>query len=218
MKTSLLSLIVRYGVLPLCKRPRIVSRLKAKGILLTFDDGPCEGLTKEILGILREFRYRALFFHVGKRIEEMPDLTRRCLDEGHEVGNHGLAMEDPLLQTYAEFIADYSQARNSLSRLLNLGGSEIYYRPPRGRINLRLFSYYWYVNAKVVLWSKQLDEFGPLAVSERISRSFSQLPLKEGDILLLHESSETVKALPSILGDVQKSKLEVLSARDAMAD
>ena len=61
-----------------------------------------------------------------------------------------------------------------------------------------------------------MDEFGPLAVAERISRSFSQLSLKEGDILLLHEIPETVKALPSILVEVQKSKLEVLSARNAL--
>jgi len=216
MKIGFLSRIVRYGILPQCKRPRIVSRFKKKGILLTFDDGPCGGPTEEILEILRGFGFRALFFHVGMRIKERPDLTRRCLEEGHEVGNHGLAMEDPLLQTYAEFKADYSQAQNSLSRLLKVRESEIYYRPPRGRINLRLYSYYWRVNAKVVLWSQQVDEFGPLAVAERISRSFSQLSLKEGDILLLHEIPETVKALPSILVEVQKSKLEVLSARNAL--
>ena len=42
-----------------------------------------------ILEVLRATGSRATFFFLGWIAERRPDVVRRCLDEGHEVGSHG---------------------------------------------------------------------------------------------------------------------------------
>jgi peptidoglycan/xylan/chitin deacetylase (PgdA/CDA1 family) len=217
MKSKILSKVIKYRLLPLCKRPRVVSRLRKKGILITFDDGPCERVTTDISAVLKEFGFRALFFHVGEQMARMPDLTRECLADGHEVAIHGYSHVDPLLYTRAEFVADYLRACDLLCELSQLSIPEIFYRPPWGRISVRLLYYYWCVDASVVLWSRQLDEFEPSATAETIARSFSRIPPRPGDILLLHESDKTARALPSLLGEIQTLGIEVLHPRKALA-
>ena len=61
---------------------------QGKRDLLTFDDGPAEQFTEQVLEILREHQVPATFFVCGKNVEKHPDLLRRIVAEGHEVGNH----------------------------------------------------------------------------------------------------------------------------------
>ncbi|MFI7577319.1 bifunctional polysaccharide deacetylase/glycosyltransferase family 2 protein [Micromonospora sp. NPDC049497] len=57
-------------------------------IALTFDDGPDPEWTPQVLDVLRRHGARATFFVVGSRVNENPELTRRILAEGHELGSH----------------------------------------------------------------------------------------------------------------------------------
>ena len=59
-----------------------------KRIALTFDDGPHPTLTREILGILREYDVKATFFVVGENASWFPDIVAEEAREGHEIGNH----------------------------------------------------------------------------------------------------------------------------------
>jgi len=57
-------------------------------IALTFDDGPHKSYTEEILNILDEYGIKATFFVVGSNVEQHPELVKRELEAGHEIGNH----------------------------------------------------------------------------------------------------------------------------------
>src|SRR6478735_4225045 len=56
-------------------------------VVLTFDDGPTQW-TVPILHVLAEHGVRATFFVVGSRVAERPDLLRRMVADGHEIGVH----------------------------------------------------------------------------------------------------------------------------------
>lgn len=60
-----------------------------KRVALTFDDGPSPAHTPALLELLAERGARATFFLIGKRARAHPELARRIVSEGHEVGNHG---------------------------------------------------------------------------------------------------------------------------------
>lgn len=62
-------------------------RVPAKHVALTFDDGPTEWSAR-ILDVLARQHVKATFFVVGSKVAERPDLVRRMMDEGHEVGVH----------------------------------------------------------------------------------------------------------------------------------
>lgn len=57
-------------------------------IALTFDDGPSPRFTAKILDILDRQGVRATFFVVGQNAQANPDLLRRMVRSGDEIGNH----------------------------------------------------------------------------------------------------------------------------------
>ena len=61
---------------------------RPKFLALTFDDGPDNEWTEQILDTLKALGVKATFFVVGQNVERYPDVVRRMVAEGHEVGNH----------------------------------------------------------------------------------------------------------------------------------
>lgn len=62
-----------------------------KVVYLTFDDGPSETVTPQILDILKKEDVHATFFLIGKYIDKdqaSKDLVKREFDEGNAIGNH----------------------------------------------------------------------------------------------------------------------------------
>src|SRR5690242_14619137 len=57
-------------------------------IAMTFDDGPSAENTPRLLDILKQRGIKATFFLIGQNAAEYPDLVKRILAEGHEIGNH----------------------------------------------------------------------------------------------------------------------------------
>lgn len=59
-----------------------------KIIALTFDDGPNEPYTSELLDLLKRERIKATFFVVGACLRRHPKVAKRIVSEGHVIGNH----------------------------------------------------------------------------------------------------------------------------------
>lgn len=69
----------------------LVDAIKADGekkAYLTFDDGPNNSVTTEVLDVLRRYNAKATFFLVGSLIEKAPEVARRMYEEGHCLANH----------------------------------------------------------------------------------------------------------------------------------
>src|SRR5947209_4771370 len=63
-------------------------------IALTFDDGPDPTWTPKILDLLEEKHVPATFFVVGSQVVSHPELVRRELAEGQDVGSHTFTHAD----------------------------------------------------------------------------------------------------------------------------
>lgn len=61
---------------------------QTKRCYLTFDDGPTENITPQVLDVLRRYNVKATFFEVGSLIKANPDTARRVHEEGHLIANH----------------------------------------------------------------------------------------------------------------------------------
>jgi len=57
-------------------------------VALTFDDGPTPQATDTILAILAREQVPATFFFTGSELAANPELARRYVAAGHELGNH----------------------------------------------------------------------------------------------------------------------------------
>ena len=59
-----------------------------KVVALTFDDGPNDPYTSQILNILEQYKIQATFFEVGKNVELYPSTAKRLVANGDVIGNH----------------------------------------------------------------------------------------------------------------------------------
>ena len=55
---------------------------------MTFDDGPHATNTPKLLEMAAERHIKLTFFVLGECVEQNPDVLRREVAEGHEIGNH----------------------------------------------------------------------------------------------------------------------------------
>ena len=67
------------------------ANISEKKIVLTFDDGPNEEFTPEILKLLQKYNATATFFCIGKQIEKHPELVQKIISQGHLIGNHSFS-------------------------------------------------------------------------------------------------------------------------------
>ena len=186
-------------------------------IALTFDDGPDPDWTPAILDILKQENVPATFFVIGKNGQAYPDLLRRIVNEGHEVGNHTFTHpnlgEIPGRITVLEL--------NATQRLIEsiTGRSTVLFRPPYFgdaeadkpeevepaiiaknlgyvMVGLRIDPSDWKPNVKP-------DEI----VQRTVDKAMDNNPETRGQVVLLHDSggdrSATVKALPRLIHELR---------------
>jgi cellulose synthase/poly-beta-1,6-N-acetylglucosamine synthase-like glycosyltransferase/peptidoglycan/xylan/chitin deacetylase (PgdA/CDA1 family) len=57
-------------------------------IAITFDDGPDPVITDKVLNILKDKSTKATFYLVGANAAKYPEIVKRIVREGHQIGNH----------------------------------------------------------------------------------------------------------------------------------
>ncbi len=98
-------------------------------VALTFDDGPDPVWTPVILDALAAADAVATFFVLGPRVVAHPDLVRRAIAEGHEVGVHGW---DHLRHPSSPRTTVAEDTRRTLAALEAVGVDPVWWRLPWG--------------------------------------------------------------------------------------
>jgi peptidoglycan/xylan/chitin deacetylase (PgdA/CDA1 family) len=190
-------------------------------IALTFDDGPHPDDTPAILKILEEHAAKGTFFFVGNRAREHPELVRRVVRAGHEVGAHSAT--HPWWFSLATPGRIRREVRESVQVLEEITGARPrWFRPPMGHRNPALVEALGKERLEMVTWSSRAYDTLPRG-SERVLRS-AVAGAAPGGILLLHEGvgrkdgepSRTVAALPAILRDLKEKGLEPVRLSDLL--
>lgn len=104
------------------------SGYQSKKIALTFDDGPAEPFTADLLDLLKAQGVKATFFVIGEHVLEYPNLVRRIYNEGHDIGNHSFSHPDLSLVSRHRVTLELNAAQRALQAVL--GRSVLLFRPP----------------------------------------------------------------------------------------
>jgi peptidoglycan/xylan/chitin deacetylase (PgdA/CDA1 family) len=99
-------------------------------IALTFDDGPNDPYTFQLLEILAEHRVRATFFMIGRFVRQRPDIVRTVQAAGHLIGNHTMTHPWLVLESPANVRRELADCNAALEDVL--GERVRYFRPPHG--------------------------------------------------------------------------------------
>lgn len=163
-----------------------------KVIYLTFDAGYENGNTAAILDALKKHQAPATFFLVGNYIETSPELVRRMVAEGHQVGNHTYHHPDmSKLSTMDAFQKELTDMEASYEQVIGQPMKH-YYRPPQGKYseaNLKMAkelgydTFFW--SLAYVDWYEDKQPSKEEAFKKLIGR------IHPGAIVLLHSTSKT---------------------------
>jgi peptidoglycan-N-acetylglucosamine deacetylase len=166
-------------------------------IAMTFDDGPSAENTPRLLEMLRQRNIKATFFLIGQNAATNPDLVRRILAEGNEVGNH--SWTHPQLSKLSDdrVTAEITKTQDAIKQAS--GFTPTILRPPYGAITPRQRA--WIESQfglNIILWSVDPFDWKRPGASVITQRILSQV--RPGAIILSHDiHKQTVDAMPATL-------------------
>jgi cellulose synthase/poly-beta-1,6-N-acetylglucosamine synthase-like glycosyltransferase/peptidoglycan/xylan/chitin deacetylase (PgdA/CDA1 family) len=96
-------------------------RMPARTVALTFDDGPDPRWTPRILDVLARNHVPATFFVVGTQVARHPDVARRIVREGHELGVHTFTHPDIAVLPGWRRRAEYAQTEMAIVHATGAG-------------------------------------------------------------------------------------------------
>ncbi len=186
---------------------------EARGVALTFDDGPSPEHTPRVLDLLDEAGVKATFFVIGKKAAAHPEIVRDIAERGHAVGIHSHVHDRLLTLRSPDTVGDdLAEAIATVEGITGLRPT--LFRPPVGLTSPRIARALEWFDLVVVGWSvRGLDGLSG-ALPERVAGRI--LPkLKDGAIVLLHDAAErddfcpaSVAALPRILAAMRNKDLD----------
>ncbi|MGC8762227.1 MAG: polysaccharide deacetylase family protein [Acidobacteriota bacterium] len=181
-------------------------------VALTFDDGPNEPYTGQILDILEARGVKATFFLVGENVRRYPGTVRREAALGMELGNHTMHHATLVGRPGPAIFREIADAQETIEEAS--GVTPVWFRPPHGFRDPRLFRQAGRLGLAVAEWSVMPKDWtapGMPAIVQRVLNA-----VRPGDIILLHDGvnavggdrRETVEALPYILDGLQARGLK----------
>lgn len=194
-----------------------VSRVLVSGnyVAMTFDDGPHPQNTPRLLDMLRARNIKATFYVIGRSVDLYPQVVRRTVAEGHEIGNHTHTHRLLSKLSDAEVRSELTRCRDAVGRAAGVQPRTM--RPPYGGLLQRQREF---VHAEfgypTVLWSVDpLDWKRPGAgvVSSRILAGASA-----GGIILAHDlHAQTVDAMPAALDGLLRRGYKFVTVSQLLA-
>lgn len=185
-------------------------------IYLTFDDGPTNH-TMAILDILASYEIPSTFFMLSTNIKKKPEIVKAIAESGHTLGCHGVTHQ--VSAFYANPTSPLEEMEACERDIQNITGEEVHMvRVPFGSFpHLSQVQKTALENAQFTLWDWNVDsmDWKVASANEMVETVLHQVnSLKEKEItpvLLFHDKSITVDALPKIIEGLQGGGYEFLS-------
>lgn len=183
-----------------------------KKVAITFDDGPNECYTGELLDGLAMREVKATFFLIGKKVEENPDLVKRMYEEGHLIGNHSydhVNLSEMSKEAACEQINKTNEAIQQIT-----GSIPTYLRPPFGSYKKHLDED---MNMIEVLWDVDPRDWSVKNTGEIVNRVLTKV--EDEDIILLHDEYATsVAAAMEIIDTLKKQGYEFVTVDELIME
>ena len=170
-------------------------------VAMTFDDGPTSEITPKLLDTLKETGAKATFFVVGAKAVEQPDLLRRMVAEGHEVGNHTYSHRNLELLPRSEVDREIMRAAVVFRTICSRRGD--YFRPPGGHLGKHARQALTDYGMTCVTWTFNCGTFEKASTVKYAEQVVGAA--RPGVILLMHNGEEvTSQALPAIIATLKE--------------
>jgi peptidoglycan/xylan/chitin deacetylase (PgdA/CDA1 family) len=195
-----------------------------KNVFLTFDDGPNEPYTSQILDILKKFHVKASFFVCGKNAQYYPQVTKNIVKEGHIIANHTYSHSRFLMYT-GLLPKEIEKTKRIIQETTSKNSN--FFRPPWGIVTPWLRKYLKTNDYKLVLYDIEAYDWRKTSAMIIVKKVLEKV--KPNSIILLHDGRgtcrqsdrlQTVIALPHIIKKLRREgyKFEGIDKLDREVD
>ena len=179
-------------------------------VALTFDDGPDELVTPQLLDVLKQYNVKATFFLVGNMIAKAPHIVDQIASDGHAIANHTWAhyrLDEMTKDQVALQLKSTTDVINTMGHTMSP-----YMRPPGGRFNNYVIHSAKDQGLVMVMWDVNAADYirpdgrlpNPNRIAKRVLRS-----VRPGSIILMHNGIATVDALPLIIESLKEQSYSI---------
>ena len=177
-------------------------------VYLTFDDGPDDKITPQILDILKAEGVKATFYVCGNMVDAYPEVLKRIFNEGHAIGNHSYNHRyNELYASPWSFMEQIIRTDESIRNVI--GVRPFIIRAPGGAGGMFTSNYFTMVDECGYIehdWNALTEDATPSKPNastqiNNVIKNLGEHPPRNV-IILMHsaaDKTETVKALPELI-------------------
>lgn len=176
-----------------------------KVIYLTFDCGYDNGLTEQMLDVLKKHQAPACFFVTQTYIRDNIELVKRMKEEGHNVGNHTITHPCMTDISYEEIVHELSGCADYMQEATGYV-MDPYFRPPCGEYSARVLMIARDMGYQTIFWSMAYKDYdvNDQPGSDYVVEHFIKYH-HNGAIVLMHNvSSSNATALDTVLTNLEQ--------------
>lgn len=179
---------------------------------LTFDDGPSQTVTPQILDLLKQENVPVTFFVLGKNVKANPDLVKREYQEGHYIANHGYSHDyASIYKSIDNIINEYNKTETAIQKAIGVKEYQSHlFRFPGGsnggkyaNLKQKAKEELHRQNISFIDWNALTSDAAGANTKEKIVKNLkATVKNKNSVVILMHDASNkilTYETLPEII-------------------
>ncbi len=148
-----------------------------------------------ILEVLEKRNIKTTFFVGGSWVAKNPEMLKLIVEKGHEIGSHGYLHREADKLNYQENLDEIEMSCRIIEKYVNMRPT--LFAPPSGAVGSAMFTACKDSNMTVIMWSKDTIDWRDKDKDLVLKRATSDI--QNGELILMHPTEHTLKALPKIL-------------------
>ena len=185
---------------------------KGKYVALTFDDGPSDDVTPNILKTLKKYDAKATFYMLSNSAARYPEIAKQVADEGHEIANHSVSHANLNAVNKKRIESEVTSSVKTIEEATGVKPKT--FRPPYGEYNKKVIDLAEKTDQTIILWSIDTLDWKYRNANRVLERTKFAKP---GSIILMHDiHPTTADALPKILKHLSDEGFEFVTVSELL--
>ncbi|MBF0015480.1 MULTISPECIES: polysaccharide deacetylase family protein [Enterococcus] len=184
---------------------------KRNYIALTFDDGPNDTSTKKLLGELKKEKIKATFFVLGQMVDKNPEVAKKIVGEGHEIGSHSYTHPDLTQVTLDKVKEEVLKTDKAIFHAT--GVLPKLFRPPYGAVNGAVAKT---IGLPIIQWNVDSEDWQVKNKDLIVNKVIDTV--ENGSIILIHDIHErSVESIPEMVSQLRKRGYEFVTISELLS-
>ena len=165
-----------------------------------------------MLDIFKRYNVKTTFFVGGSWVVANPDTLKQIADDGHEIGNHGYYHKDHKKLDAAYNRKEITSAHDAVKDVLGIDMN--LFAPPSGSFGETALAVAEELGYRSVMWTRDTIDWRDHDSELIYKRAVKNI--KGGDLILMHPTDSTAKALEKILQAISEAGLKVAPVSEVL--